>query len=61
MMLMLMVFDLAGREVKTLAEGWLEAGEYRAIWNAEAASSGCYIVKAQAGNRTFSRTLLHIR
>ena len=48
------VFDLAGREIATLVDGNLSAGNHTALWNADAAPAGLYLVKMQSG--TFSDT-----
>jgi leucyl aminopeptidase len=41
------VYDLLGREVATLAEGWREAGRYSVRWDARGAASGVYLCRLQ--------------
>ena len=41
----LKVFDLTGREVGSLVNGYLSSGEHEVIWNAEGMTSGVYFVK----------------
>jgi len=43
----LSVFDLSGREVASLENGKLEAGNHSATWNAEGFTSGIYFVKIE--------------
>ena len=38
----LKIYDLLGREVRTLAEGYHDAGNYLAVFNAGNLSSGIY-------------------
>jgi len=45
----LRVYDIAGRLVETLVEGFHEAGAYTIIWDASDYSSGVYFYKLQAG------------
>jgi len=55
----LKVFDLPGREVKTLADGWFPVGSHEVSWDARDAAGhtvagGIYFIQLQAG--TFSDT-----
>ena len=48
------VFDLAGRLVRTLADGWLLQGEHEIVWDGlsgsgTAASPGVYFIRARRG------------
>jgi sugar lactone lactonase YvrE len=43
----LVVFDILGREVTTLANGYHEAGVYTARWDASAEASGVYIARVR--------------
>ncbi len=45
----LSVTDLAGREVLTLEECWLKAGEHESAIDASALPSGVYVVRLEAG------------
>jgi len=51
----LIVYDVAGRQVATLEDGFMEAGSWRATWNGTTdtggmASSGVYFCRLVAGN-----------
>jgi len=46
----LKIFDVLGREVKTLVNENREPGEYREIFNANQLSSGLYFYQIRAGN-----------
>jgi hypothetical protein len=51
----LRIYDVMGREIKTLFEGALVRGAYRMIWNGRdnhgnSASSGIYLLRIQAGS-----------
>lgn len=53
---MLHVYDLSGQQVATLAEGHLEAGEYRLAWDLRSAAglpvpSGSYTCVISSGGR----------
>lgn len=61
----LAVYDVAGRKVRTLQQGNLEAGEYHVNWNgrtdsgrAAAAGQYWYVLKTATGNISRSMTLL---
>jgi flagellar hook capping protein FlgD len=59
----LVVYDLAGRRVRTLASGVQEAGAYRKIWDARddrgrAVPAGVYYVVFQADGRHMSQRLV---
>ena len=41
----LIVYDIMGREVLRLANGYMEQGYHESIWNAENFSSGIYIAR----------------
>ncbi len=46
----LAVYDIAGREVAALAEGFFGAGAHHFVWDASAMPSGIYFVRLQAGD-----------
>ncbi len=50
----LKVYDLAGREVATLVNGWKTAGNYQVVFDAANLPSGLYVYRLQAGS--FSST-----
>ncbi|MBC8279092.1 MAG: T9SS type A sorting domain-containing protein, partial [FCB group bacterium] len=42
---LLKVFDVQGREVTTLVNGWMNAGNHQAVFNAQLLPSGVYFVR----------------
>jgi hypothetical protein len=50
----LKVYDIAGREVVTLVEEWMDAGEYQATFDGSNLASGVYLARLEAGE--FTRT-----
>jgi len=54
----LKVFDLSGREVATLTEGWREAGSYREVWEGKDAASGIYLLKGNFNKHQKIQTIL---
>lgn len=52
------IFDLTGREIATVKNGTMNAGNYSIIWNAKAA--GTYICIMKAGNETLIRRMVAI-
>lgn len=62
----LKVFDLRGRQVATLVQSRLGAGEHRASWNGRGSDdrpvpSGIYLLRLHAGGATMTRTALLLR
>ncbi len=60
------VYDILGREVRTLVDGWQNAGENMVIWDGlnyqgQQASSGVYIYTIQAGSFMKSRKMTLLR
>ena len=45
----LIVYDVIGREVATLVDGWVNAGSYQVTFDANGLSSGVYFYRLQAG------------
>lgn len=56
-MVILKVYDILGREVKTLVEEEKEAGRYKAVFDASKLSSGIYIYKITANKFTSSKKM----
>lgn len=52
------VFDMLGKEVVTLVDGELNAGAYRATWNAANAASGVYYYRIQTPGFVQTRKML---
>ncbi len=57
----LKVFDLQGREVTTLSQGFQRAGNYKLNFDARNISSGTYFVRMKAGNQNQVRKLQLIK
>jgi hypothetical protein len=62
----LQVFDLAGRRVRTIAEGFRPAGRSSALWDGTAddgtnVSSGVYLVRLEADGETALRRVTLVR
>jgi flagellar hook assembly protein FlgD len=58
----LTVYDVAGREVRTLSSGTREAGRYSAQWDGKDASgskvsAGVYFYRLTAGAETLTRKM----
>ena len=58
---MLVVFDVLGREVATLVEGRYAAGRYRFKFDASERPSGVYLYRLTAGKHVETRKMLLIR
>jgi hypothetical protein len=57
----LRVFDLQGREVATLVEGAMPAGEHTAHWDASGVAGGAYFVRLEAGQGGSGATFRAVR
>jgi hypothetical protein len=57
----LTVYDILGREVSTLVNGWNEAGVHKAQWNANGLASGVYCYRLQCGSYTEAKTMILLR
>jgi hypothetical protein len=57
----LTVYDILGREVSTLVNGWNEAGVHKAQWNADGLASGVYCYRLQCGSYTEAKTMTLLR
>lgn len=54
----LIVYDLLGKEVKTLINSFQQSGEHTIIFNGNSLSSGVYVYTLYAGNRTQSKKFI---
>jgi len=61
------LYDLSGRLVRTLAEGWQEAGEHRAVMDANGGQTGMsilpagvYLLKLTDGRRTEAQKAVYL-
>ncbi len=57
----LKVFDLAGREVATLVDGKLPAGEHQVHFDASRLAAGVYLYRLQAAGQVATRKLLLVK
>ncbi len=55
------LFDVLGREIATLVDGYYEPGQHKTIFAAGKLTSGLYVYRIQAGNFTQSRKLLLLK
>ncbi|WP_456427546.1 SdrD B-like domain-containing protein [Rhodocaloribacter sp.] len=54
----LTVFDLLGRRVAVLADGWFEAGRHALPFNARNLAGGAYLYRLRTPGRTLTRTMV---
>jgi hypothetical protein len=57
----LIVYDVAGREVKVLEDGLLSAGEHRVTFDGSALSSGVYFARLEAGKNVQAEKLMLLK
>lgn len=57
----LKVYDVLGREVKTLAEGYHKPGGYKILFDASELSAGVYFYRLAAGNAEFTKSMLLVK
>ncbi len=57
----LKVYDILGKEVMTLVDGFTEAGTFNATFNATNLSSGIYIYQLRAGNFVASKKIILLK
>ncbi|MDZ7288360.1 MAG: T9SS type A sorting domain-containing protein [candidate division KSB1 bacterium] len=57
----LSVFNLIGESVKTLAKGYYQPGEYRAIFDASGLPSGIYYYQLEIPSQSLKRKCLYIK
>jgi YVTN family beta-propeller protein len=62
----LAVYDLAGRRVRTLVNGWREPDRYEAVWDGRddegrRVSSGIYFYRLEAGKHSRTRKMLMVK
>ena len=55
----LAIFDVLGRKVATLYEGYTTAGEYREIWSPQENASGIYFVTLTTPNQIITSKLVY--
>ena len=53
------IYNLKGQLVETIVDGYIPAGDYRHVWNAENATSGIYFIKFKSkGVREVQKVIL---
>jgi hypothetical protein len=57
----LKVYDLSGRMVATLVDGWQEAGSHQVTFDGSRLSSGLYFVKMQAGDFSAVKKMMLVK
>ena len=57
----LSVYDVNGRQVETLVEGWMNAGSHEVIFNAANFASGIYFCTLQAEGFTATKKLMLVK
>ncbi len=55
------IYDILGRRVTTLFDGFQLAGYYQTVWNAENIPSGMYFYKLQAGDYIESKKMVLLK
>jgi len=50
---MIIFYDILGRKISELNQGFLRAGKYSINWETDSLPSGLYMYKIQAGNRSY--------
>lgn len=51
------VYNMAGQKVRTLTEGYMDAGEHELTFNGEGLAAGTYFLRMQAGEYTDTRKM----
>lgn len=57
----LVVFDMTGRAIRSLADGVFEAGQHRFTFNASGLSAGIYLYRIRAGDHSDTRRMVVLR
>jgi hypothetical protein len=57
----LQVFDLMGKSVATLEDGWQEAGSHQITWAPQNLSTGAYYLQLRAGDQAATEMLLYLK
>lgn len=55
------IFDILGRKVETLFDGYQQAGQHRLTWDAADMSSGVYLYKINAGGLSETKQMLLLK
>ncbi|MBC8278922.1 MAG: T9SS type A sorting domain-containing protein, partial [FCB group bacterium] len=57
----LVIYDVQGREISALVQGWQNAGQHHLKWDASGLASGIYFAKLQAGPDNAMQKLLLLK
>jgi len=57
----LKIYDTAGREIRTLVEGWREAGTHEVTFDGSGLVSGVYLYRLTSGNRTLTGKMVMMK
>jgi hypothetical protein len=57
----LRVFDILGREVAVLVDGWMPAGFHQVTFDASGLASGIYMYRLQSGGQSITRRMILIK
>lgn len=57
----LKIYDISGRLVQTLVEGFQQAGEYDVLWDASEQASGIYLYRLSTGDFTETKRMTLLR
>ena len=60
-LVLLDIFDLLGRKVKTITNENFEKGKHKITYTPKELSSGVYIYRIQIGNESFAQKMIHIK
>ena len=55
------IYDVSGRQVAELVDGYQSAGSYPVLWDANELSSGVYIIKMLSGDHTAIQKIMLIK
>ena len=55
------VYDINGRQVDELVNGFRSAGSYPVVWNANNLSSGVYMIQMHSGNFASAQKIMLIK
>jgi hypothetical protein len=55
------IYDILGRKIETLVDGYRSPGSYTAVWNANDVSSGLYFYRFLASDHTEVKKMLLLK
>jgi aminopeptidase N len=55
------IFDILGKQIQTLYDGYMNAGHSEVVWNGDKVSSGVYLYKVISGDRTATRRMIMVK